>query len=337
MNNYFKLPTEDKRMVLQQTAANYGLPPQAIEKDIWVTTILQIVFSLPIAESLIFKGGTSLSKVWGLIERFSEDIDLAVDRTLFGLEGDLTKRQIKKLRKASSVFVRETFSTQLQTAIEQYGLAAECSIEVQPDGAGDGTYPEPRKIYVKYKSVWAEPLNYLSPLVMIEMGARSLIEPNTPAQIHSMVEQLFPNIQTSLINSNVSTALASKTFLEKAFLIHELFSVEGHGMNAGRKSRHLYDLSKMMDKDFAQAAIRDDALWESIRHHREIFTSVKEVDYTPDIRSRIILVPRPDIVKIWETDYNTMSSAMIFGQKPSFNDLIVRMKELENKFHSVTL
>ena len=60
MNNYFKLPTEDKRMVLQQTAANYGLPPQAIEKDIWVTTILQIVFSLPIAESLIFKGETVL-------------------------------------------------------------------------------------------------------------------------------------------------------------------------------------------------------------------------------------------------------------------------------------
>lgn len=179
MNNYFKLPTEDKRMVLQQTAANYGLPPQAIEKDIWVTTILQIVFSLPIAESLIFKGGTSLSKVWGLIERFSEDIDLAVDRTLFGLEGDLTKRQIKKLRKASSVFVRENFSTQLQTAIEQYGLAAECSIEVQPDGAGDGTYPEPRKIYVKYKSVWAEPLNYLSPLVMIEMG-----------RVHSLSQKL---------------------------------------------------------------------------------------------------------------------------------------------------
>lgn len=335
MNNYFKLPTEDKRMVLQQSAANYGLPPQAIEKDIWVTTILQIVFSLPIAESLIFKGGTSLSKVWGLIERFSEDIDLAVDRTLFGLEGDLTKRQIKKLRKASSVFVRETFSTQLQAAIEQYGLAEECSIEVQPDGVGDDTYPEPRKIYVKYKSAWAEPLNYLSPVVMIEMGARSLIEPNTPAQIHSMVEQLFPSIRTSLVNSNVSTALASKTFLEKAFLIHELFSVEGHGMNAGRKSRHLYDLSKMMDEDFAEEAIRDDELWESIRHHREIFISVKGVDYTPDIRSRIILVPRPDIVKTWEADYNSMSSTMIFGQKPSFNNLIVRMKELENMFHSV--
>lgn len=66
MNNYFKLPTEDKRMVLQQTAANYGLPPQAIEKDIWVTTILQIVFSLPIAESLIFKGGNITQQSMGI-------------------------------------------------------------------------------------------------------------------------------------------------------------------------------------------------------------------------------------------------------------------------------
>ena len=336
MNNYFQLSVDDKRMVLQQAAAHYGLPPQAIEKDIWVTTILQIVFSLPIEEYLIFKGGTSLSKVWGLIDRFSEDIDLAVDRSLFELEGDLTKRQIKKLRKASSVFVRETFMPQLQAAIEQYGLKDECIIEAQPDGIGDDTYPEPRKLYVKYNSAWAEPLAYLSPIVMLEIGARSLFEPNAPAQIHSMVEQIFPNIQTSLINSNVSTALASKTFLEKAFLIHELFSVEGHGMNAGRKSRHLYDLSKMMEKDFAEEAIRNDELWESIRHHREIFTSVKGVDYTPDIRHRIILVPRPDIVRIWEADYNTMSSAMIFGQKPSFNELIECMKELENRFHDIT-
>lgn len=117
MTNYFQLSADGKRMVLQQVSSQYGLPPQAIEKDIWVTTILQIVFSLPVADKLIFKGGTSLSKVWGLIDRFSEDIDLAIDRSVFGMEGDLTKRQIKKLRKASSIFVRDDFRTQLQYAI----------------------------------------------------------------------------------------------------------------------------------------------------------------------------------------------------------------------------
>lgn len=95
MNNYFQLTENQQRLVLQQAAARYGLPPQAIEKDLWVSTILQIVFTLPFAEKIIFKGGTSLSKVWHLIDRFSEDIDLAVDRSLFDFEGDLTKNKLR--------------------------------------------------------------------------------------------------------------------------------------------------------------------------------------------------------------------------------------------------
>jgi hypothetical protein len=144
---------------------------------------------------------------------------------------------------------------------------------------------------------------------------------------------MFPTIRTTLVSSKIATAVAAKTFLEKAFLIHEIFSVEGHGVKAERKSRHLYDLARMMDKDFAIAAIKDDELWESIRHHREIFTSIKGVDYTPDVRRRIVLVPRPDIIKAWEDDYNSMSEAMIFGKKPTFSELIRKMKNLEDEFH----
>ncbi len=81
-NNYFQLSRDDRRLVLQQASAHYLLPPQAIEKDLWVTTMLQLVFTLPFSDCLIFKGGTSLSKVWHLVDRFSEDIDLSIDRTL---------------------------------------------------------------------------------------------------------------------------------------------------------------------------------------------------------------------------------------------------------------
>mgnify|MGYP001512236231 FL=1 len=332
MNNYFQLTENEQRLVLQQSAARYGLPPQAIEKDLWVSTILQIVFTLPFAEKIIFKGGTSLSKVWHLIDRFSEDIDLAVDRSLFDFEGDLTKKQIKKLRKASSLFVKDEFTPALESALEKYGLNNLCSVKPEPDGEGDSTYPEPRKIFVSYKSVWPDPLAYLSPIVMLEIGARSLLEPHENTHICSMVESLFPTIQTTIVDSEVATALASKTFLEKVFLLHELFSVEGHGEIANRKSRHLYDLSRMMDKDFALSAIDDDALWESIRHHREIFTSVSGMDYTPDIRKRLVLVPRENIITAWESDYKSMCTSMIYGEKPSFNQLIERMRELESRF-----
>lgn len=334
MNNYFQLSIDNQRRVLRQVANQTFLPVQAVEKDLWVTTLLQLVFTLPFADKLIFKGGTSLSKVWHLIDRFSEDIDLAVDRSLFGLEGDLTKKQIKKLRKASSIFVREDFYRKLQTVLEKNGLDKLCSLEVQSDGEGDNTYPEPRKLFVRYKSVWEEPLGYLPPVVMLEVGARSLLEPNEQANIRSIVEDLFPTIRTTLIDSKVSTALPGKTFLEKAFLLHELFSIEEHGIEAGRKSRHLYDLNRMMDKNFAIAAIKDDELWESIRHHREIFTSVSGMDYNTDIRKHIVLIPRADILSSWEKDYNSMCSSMIFGEKPTFENLIAKMEELEIAFHN---
>lgn len=333
-NNYFSLDASHQRNLLEQTAGRIGLPSQAIEKDIWVSTILQLVFTLPFADKLIFKGGTSLSKVWGVINRFSEDIDLSVDRSLFGLTGDLTKKQLKKLRKASSVFVREDFKNALQQAIEDNGLSHLCTLEAEPDGEGDSTYPEPRKLFLYYSSALSDQLGYIKPMVMLEIGSRSLFEPNKKSCIHSIIEGVFPSIQTSLADAELATATPGKTFLEKVFLLHELFSIPGHGMNANRKSRHLYDLYRMMDKDFALLAVKDDELWETIRHHREIFTSVRDMDYTPDIRQRLVLVPRQDIIENWRRDYDVMCQSMIYGDKPTFSELLDAMREVERRFRS---
>lgn len=331
MNNYFALPKLQQRQILEQATLRIKLPVQAIEKDIWVSTILQIIFSLPVAQHLIFKGGTSLSKAWGLINRFSEDIDLAVGRALFELEGDLTKKGIKKLRKRSSIFVRDDLFIMLQDALNQYGLADKCTLTVEPDGEGDNTYPEPRKIFIAYESAYDEQLDYLRPIVMLEVGARSLVEPYEQVQVHSIVEGIFPSITTTLVNSNISTAIPAKTMVEKMFLLHELFSVPGHGTRAERKSRHLYDLYQMMQQDFAQEAITNDALWESIRHHREVFTSVQGVDYSGDVRQRICLLPREDIVAIWQSDYETMRSSMIHGSAPTWDELLEQITILQNK------
>lgn len=81
-NSYYSLSLNEQRRAIEQAAVIQKLPKQAIEKDLWVTAIIQICFSLPCADSLVFKGGTSLSKAWGLISRFSEDIDLAIDRKM---------------------------------------------------------------------------------------------------------------------------------------------------------------------------------------------------------------------------------------------------------------
>ena len=322
-------------MVLTQAANKTGLPVQAVEKDLWVTVVLQMVFALPVANHLVFKGGTSLSKVWKVIRRFSEDIDLAIDPSIWGFEGDLTKKQIKRLRKASSIFVRDELCLSLKGVVSETGMEKWLQVEADPDGEEDGTYPEPRMIHVRYKSLFNENLPYLHSEVKLEVGARSLLEPTAKAAVTSVIEDVLP-ISTTIKQVMIPTALAEKTFLEKAFLLHELFSAQS-SREANRKSRHLYDLAQIMNTDIASRAIADDDLWNTIHHHRELFTSMSGVDYTPDIRKRIRLLPPDDVIDDWRSDYKDMQSSMIYGEKPTFTELMKKMRELENLFHNTIL
>ena len=335
MNNYFQLSKEQQQMVLTQAANKTGLPVQAVEKDLWVTMVLQMVFTLPVANHLVFKGGTSLSKVWKVIRRFSEDIDLAIDPSIWGFEGNLTKKQIKRLRKASSIFVRDELSHLLQEAVSETGMEKWLQVDADPDGEGDGTYPEPRVIHIRYKSIFDEDLPYLHSEVKLEVGARSLLEPTAKAAVTSVIEDVLP-ISTTIKQVMIPTALAEKTFLEKAFLLHELFSSQS-SREANRKSRHLYDLAQMMNSDIAARAIADDDLWNTIHHHRELFTSMSGVDYTPDIRKRIRLLPPDDVIDDWRKDYKDMQSSMIYGEKSTFTELMEKMRELENLFHNTKI
>ena len=315
-------------MLLSQAGDKIGLSAKSVEKDLWVTQVLHALFSLDVSDKMIFKGGTSLSKAWGLIDRFSEDIDLAIDPVFLGApDGDPTKKQIKKLRKASSLYVAEELAQKLRDRFAELGLTEWLSVEAQPNGEGDNTYPEPRQIYVRYKSLYADNLQYLLPMIVLEVSARSLMEPVAEVKIYSLASRHFP--LKDLAPMPVVTAVPGKTMVEKMFLLHELFAVEGHGMKAERKSRHLYDLYKMMDKPFAEEALRDDALWESIRHHRQVFTSVSGIDYTPDIRERMVLVPRTDIMESWKRDYENMCDAMIYGEKPIWERLMDAMEQLQ--------
>ena len=319
-------------MVLTQAANKTGLPVQAVEKDLWVTVVLQMVFTLPVANHLVFKGGTSLSKVWKVIRRFSEDIDLAIDPSIWGFGGDLTKKQIKQLRKVSSIFVRDELSRLLQGTVSETGMAEWLQVEADSDGEGDGTYPEPRVIHIRYQSLFDEDLPYLHSEVKLEVGARSLLEPTATAVVTSVIEDVLP-VSTTIERVMIPTALAEKTFLEKAFLLHELFSSQT-SKEAYRKSRHLYDLAQMMSTNIAARAIADDDLWNTIHHHRELFTSMRGVDYTPDIRKRIRLLPPDDVIDDWRSDYKDMQSSMIYGEKPTFEELMRKMAELENTFHN---
>ena len=328
MNKPILLSDEALKVAINNVFLQTRISPQIIEKDLWVTTVLQLIFSLPLADKLVFKGGTSLSKVWNVIQRFSEDIDMSIDRDLFDLHGDLTIKQIKKLRKESSLFVKEIFCSALQKAFARHELQHIFAIEPQPDGAGDKTYPEPRKIFIRYQSLFDD-MPYLKSEIVLEIGARSLFEPTAKREIKSMISENL-TIDTNVENNLINTAIPAKTFIEKVFLLHEIFTSNGR-MLANRKSRHLYDLEKMMDKEFAIDAISDNVLWNTIRRHREKFTHVCGVDYTQDIRPNICLLPPKQVIVDWRQDYETMQRTMIYGKSLNFDELINRIEQLEKQ------
>lgn len=240
---------------------------------------------------------------------------------------------MKKLRKSSSIFVRDTLANDLIAAAEETGLSDFVTIKAEPDGESDATYPEPRQIHIIYKSVLPSGTNpYLRDEVLLEVGARSLFEPTAKAEVESFVATAFPHLTSNDNATQVVAAVAEKTFLEKAFLLHELFTTDGC-RNANRKSRHLYDLYKMLEAGVADSAIPNDELWETIRHHREVFTSIRDVDYTPDVRKRITLTPPESVIEEWKNDYDTMVTNMIYEDKvPTFSDILAGAAKIESMF-----
>lgn len=148
--NWLMLSMERRIEILNQATELTGLPAIAIEKDWWVSLCLNASLSLPYSENIVFKGGTSLSKGWDLIERFSEDIDLAIDRKLFGFEGDISKTQIRKLRKQSCKFISTEFLKDLTQTLTDWGAIAECKLFAQPVTDSD---KDPQIIEIHYNSV----------------------------------------------------------------------------------------------------------------------------------------------------------------------------------------
>lgn len=335
MIDFFSLSKPQQRLVIEQVQSGLGIPLQAIEKDLWVTCVLQILFSVDLKADVVFKGGTSLSKMGNLIERFSEDIDIAINPAICGFEGNPTKKQLKNLRKSSSLYVKNDLSMVLQSVMEKYGLNTSLIVMPEPDGIGDSTYPEPRKIFIEYQSLFPSSIDYLQNRVVLEVGMRSLMEPTENIYVKSLISSALPDVNTSVVNPIITTASPQKTFLEKVCLLHELFSAKVKAENADRRSRHLYDLERMMDMDFAINSLRNNELWDNIQHHRSIFTSVAGVDYSVDFRKYIVLCPPESVLSAWKNDYRQMCETMIYGEKLPFERLIERIRELEDRFHNL--
>ncbi|MDR2653195.1 MAG: nucleotidyl transferase AbiEii/AbiGii toxin family protein, partial [Prevotellaceae bacterium] len=186
IKEWFALPDNTKINIFKQIEDKTGIKVWAIEKDWWVTHTLAIIFSMTYADKLIFKGGTSLSKAWNLIERFSEDIDMVLDRNFLGFAGDLNKSQIHKLRYASYEFLTTKFTSELEAKFRESGFN-DVMVKYQNVVNHD---QDPLIIEIYYPKL-TEPEEYLRPGVLVEIGSRSLKEPFTPRNIQTIVAEMF--------------------------------------------------------------------------------------------------------------------------------------------------
>lgn len=323
--NWLTLSKERRIELLNQATALTGLPSVAIEKDWWVTLALNASFSLPYSKNLVFKGGTSLSKGWNLIERFSEDIDLAIDRKFFGFDGDISKMQIKNLRKQSCEFISTTFLADLTKTLTEWKAIDECKLIAQPVKDSD---KDPQVIEIHYNSV-IDTSEYLQQRVLIEVSSRSLMEPIEERKISSILSENFPEQSFVTIPFLIPTVLPQRTFLEKIFLLHEEFSQDAEKIRIDRLSRHLYDLEKLMDTEHGIEVLKNKDLYRNIVAHREKFNPLRGLDYSNHIPSRISIVPPNEVVKEYERDYEIMTAFMIYGEALKFNQLIGKIRELQ--------
>lgn len=330
---WLKLSNEKRIEILNQVSAITGLPSIAIEKDWWVTLTLKASFELSCSPHLVFKGGTSLSKAWNLIERFSEDIDLAIDRNFLGFKGELSKTQIGKLRKASCKYISNDFLKELQKRFTEYEVDTESKINAQ---SITDTDIDPQVIQIDYHSVF-DTSDYLKQRVLIEIGARSLMEPSSDRKINSIISSAITDQSFSDNSFIVPTVEPRRTFLEKIFLLHEVFSQTPGKIRVERLSRHLYDLEKLMDTEHGKKALQDTDLYKSIVNHREKFTPLRGLNYLNHSPEKISIIPPSDIIGAWEKDYVAMTTNMIFGEAKKFSSLVERIQELQGKVRVIKL
>ena len=330
--NFSLLPSEVKIDFINQVAAksNHKLPEQIIEKDWWVTQVLKAVFSLPYAEHLSFKGGTSLSKCWHLIERFSEDIDIAINRDFLGYGGELSRTQISdKLRRATCSFVREKMQFDVKNALVALGIKPD-AFKVQVN-ITSVTTTDPETIAIAYQSVLPES-PYIRHCVLLEVSGRSMQHPIKVESLQSFVDQyLTESVVAQPAFSIPNVVVPERTFLEKIFLLHEEFTKPPTAMRTARMSRHLYDVYCLQKKGIAERALHDEPLYRTIINHRRQFINLKSFDYSTLFPATLSIIPPAQVMEAWRDDYEDMLLNMIYDtEAPDFDTLITVMKELQN-------
>lgn len=335
-DTFLKLSAADRREALAVAAAGSGRPIHLLDKDVWLVWLLDVLFQSPFGEHLVFKGGSSLSKGYQIISRFSEDVDLTYDIRVLAPElsgsgidplpatRSQEKRWTKEIRSRLPVWIAEQVMPQIAATLADQGLTATLSSEGE-------------KVFLEYAPL-AAGSGYVRPVVMLEFGARSTGEPWESRMIAcdaapSVAGVIFPSATARVMRPE-------RTFWEKATAVH-VFCQQGEFRGGERFSRHWHDLTRLESAGFADAALADRTLADAVARHKSMFFSEKDVsgamiDYGAAVSGGLQLVPSDEALASLSRDYARMlDDGLLPTDAEPFERLLEQCRDLEARANKV--
>jgi len=332
---FLHLPIEDRREALGVAADRSGRPAHLLEKDVWLVWSLATLYSSVLGEHLVFKGGTSLSKAYQVIRRFSEDVDLTYDiraivPDLVGDNGEALpktrseeKRWSSEVRKRLPEWVEGSVQPIIAEALAAEALAATIRVEGE-------------KLFIDYEAA-AAGFGYVAPSVMLEFGARSTGEPASLRDIACDASGLIEGVTFPTARPRVMHA--ERTFWEKATAIHVYCLQER--LRGDRFARHWHDVARLDEAGFAASAFADRDLANAVARHKTMFFAEKAfdrsaIDYAAAVNGGLQLVPAGDGAKVLEEDYARMvEDGLLLEDAEPFVDLMERCADITTRANSV--
>lgn len=338
-------PAGEREALFGETAARMGVASSVIpEKDFWVCFALHHLFALGFRPSLLFKGGTSLSKAFGLIERFSEDIDLTLNRAELGFAGKsdplvihgrkARQRQIEALGAACGRVVHEKLEPALRESLKAVLGPKGWALDpvTRDDGQVDLRFRYPPCL----SAADYGGLPYIEPLVRMEIGARSDQEPSQHVAIRSYAARYFPELFRQ-VDTQVRVLAPERTFWEKATILHAEYSRPapegGERPPVWRQlSRHAYDIVMMDRHGVAERALSRPDLLAAVARHKDAFFHSGWARYNEAAPGSFHLMPGEELARVLRRDYAEMAP-MFMGEPPKFDEILRALGDLEGRIN----
>lgn len=340
MDNFVKLKPNEMLEIYKETSFRSKLNPEIIEKDFWVCWTLKCLYSIPeIASNIIFKGGTSLSKAYGLIDRFSEDCDITIDKrilnsfkdpTEIGISGKEQTRRMDSMITAAHDFVQNIILLSLNKEIGKYINYTSYALKLDEDDHQTILFSYPSCFELADK----EKINlYIKPVIRLEFGARGGITPKENKAVTPYIAEYFPTLFKQ-VSCTVPVLSVERTFWEKITILHSLYHKHLKGKKIGnRMSRHYYDIYILIKKGISEVALIQQSLLEEVTRNNMIFFKDNNSSYETSKIGSLKLYPTSEMLLELKKDYNNMEDMFMHDQIP-FEIIMNTISDLETKINN---